>query len=424
MSGAARATGGFRPDLLKAVADLRPPIIRWPGGCFASLYRWKDGVGPQHKRVKYPKSMWDDLDVNSFGTDEFLALCRKVAAQPLIVVDIGMHDKPDKRGEYMREAAEWVEYCNAPATTTWGAARAANGHPEPYGVKFWEIDNEVWTLKPEQYTPIVRDFVAAMKKVDPSFIVGACGSGQLGGMWGDGDARVLADCAGIIDYLSVHHYEGAEHFADGPATEEKFLRGRGKMIAASANPKVKLYVSEWNAQSTDWRTGLYAGGILNTFERCGDIVGLAGPALFLRHVSAKGWDNAFINFDHRTWFPAPNYVVMKLWRDHFAPDRLELTGDAAGLNVMATRSADGKCIYLKIVNPTDQPATVKLEVQGGFVPVAAELKVVAGESLTARNTLETPNAIRPTDAKVALEGTTATFSLPRWSVGVLTVRSR
>ncbi len=91
------------------------------------------------------------------------------------------------------------------------------------------------------------------------------------------------------------------------------------MIAKSANPNVKLYMSEWNAQSTDWRTGLYAGGFLNAAERNGDVLGMAGPALFLRHVSARAWDNAFVNFDHRRWFPAPNYVVMKLWRGHYAP---------------------------------------------------------------------------------------------------------
>ena len=71
-----KATGGFRPDLLKAVADIKPPIIRWPGGCFASPYRWKDGIGPQHQRRVTRRELWDDLDINSLGTDEFIALCR------------------------------------------------------------------------------------------------------------------------------------------------------------------------------------------------------------------------------------------------------------------------------------------------------------------------------------------------------------
>ena len=77
MPDSSRATGGFRPDLLKAIEELRPPIIRWPGGSFVSKYRWKDGIGPQHKRGTYPEMMWDDQDTNSLGTDEFIALCRR-----------------------------------------------------------------------------------------------------------------------------------------------------------------------------------------------------------------------------------------------------------------------------------------------------------------------------------------------------------
>ena len=100
-------------------------------------------------------------------------------------------------------------------------------------------------------------------------------------------------------------------------------------------------MSEWNAQSTDWRTGLYAGGILNAFERSG-LVTMATPALFLRHVTAPAWDNAFINFDNRSWFPAPNYVVEKLYWDHFVPGLLKVDGEAPGLSVDAGKSSDGK----------------------------------------------------------------------------------
>ena len=133
MSEAARQCGGFRPDLLEAVAQLCPPVIRWPGGSFTSFYRWKDGIGPQYKRRPYPRPMWDDLDVNSLGTDEFIDLCRRVAAQPLVVVNIGVEDRPERRDQYCREACEWLEYCNGPAASTWGQVRAANGHPAPTG---------------------------------------------------------------------------------------------------------------------------------------------------------------------------------------------------------------------------------------------------------------------------------------------------
>ena len=419
MSESARRVGGFRPDLLKAIADLKPPVIRWPGGSFSAFYRWKDGIGPQHKRVIYPRRMWGDLDTNCFGTDEFVRMCRAVGAEPLIVVNIGMHDAREKRDEYCREACEWVEYCNGPARSKWGGVRAANGHPEPYGVKYWEIDNEVWRLSPDDYSSVVRQFVPAMKKVDRSIIVAACGSGQLGHNWGAGDIKVVAECAELIDYLSVHHYESPSRFAEGPAAAERFFRERGELIDRSRNRKVKLYVSEWNAQSTDWRTGLYCGGILNVFERCSDIVGMAAPALFLRHSSAQSWDNAFVNFDHRTWFGAPNYVVMKLWREHYAPNRLEIIGDAGDLNMVATRSADGRHVYLKVVNPAAHPVQVRVDVTGNFNVSTAEMEGVAPGDLSARNTLYSPDSVEVGQGKVRGEGGTFFFALGRWSVAVV-----
>ena len=129
-------TGGYRPDLLEAVEELRPPIIRWPGGCFASLYLWKDGIGPQHTRRRYSAYMWDDQDTNSYGTDEFLQMCEDIGAEPLICINTGILNSacgapaqwklsPDTQANYIQDALDWMEYCNGDAvTTTWGAVRA------------------------------------------------------------------------------------------------------------------------------------------------------------------------------------------------------------------------------------------------------------------------------------------------------------
>ncbi|UCE48795.1 MAG: DUF1080 domain-containing protein, partial [Phycisphaerales bacterium] len=114
--------GGFRPDLLKAIAELKPPVIRWPGGCFASSYQWKNGIGPQHERRPHPREIWDDLDVYSFGTDEFVAMCRRVGAEPLIVVNIGSRNwnVDADTHDYTRDILDWIEYCNGPADSKWG----------------------------------------------------------------------------------------------------------------------------------------------------------------------------------------------------------------------------------------------------------------------------------------------------------------
>jgi alpha-N-arabinofuranosidase len=420
-----REAGGFRPDLLDAVAQLRPPVIRWPGGCFASPYRWKSAIGPQSQRKIYPLSIWDDQDVNSFGVDEFVAMCQRIGAEPLIVVNIGTQvwNGDVDPEEFLQDVRDWIEYCNGPATSKWGQVRAANGHAEPYGVKYWEIDNETWHMGAESYAAAVKRFAPAMKLADPSLKLAACGSAGYGDdpnglAW---NRTLIEQCATMIDYLSIHHYENPDAFAQGPRKYEAFFEKTGQLIAASGNPHLKIYVSEWNAQSTDWRTGLYCGGLLNAFERCGGFLGMGGPALFLRHTSATDWDNAFINFDQRGWFAAPNYVVMKLWRDHYAPQRIALEGDTARLNAVATKSEDAQTCYLKAVNPSDAPQAVSLTVAGNFVLGAPRLQVVAPGSLQSRNTMEQPDVVRVEPGSVEVTGKLLQFTLPPLSAAVISI---
>ena len=413
---------GFRPDLLNAIADLRPPTIRYPGGCFASAYRWKDGIGPQEKRQAFPFTIWDDRDVNSFGTDEFVQLCRRVGSEPIIVINTGTPMWNVRRTpatadvDWLQEACDWLEYCNGPATSKWGAVRAANGHPAPYNVKYWEIDNEI-ELSAEEYIATLKKFVPALKAIDPSIKIIACGSWR-----GDRmrfDAPVINEAGHLFEYISFHQYDNPNVYADGPGRIENYFRQLKEVIDKSPNKHVKIYDSEWNAQSTDWRTGLYAGGLLNVFERCGDFVTMAAPALFLRHARATAWDNAFINFDNKSWYPAPNYVVMKLWRAHYAPIRIGLDGDAKGLNAIATKSEDGNTFYFKAVNPTNETRNVTLNVGSG--KASASMQLITATGLNDRNTFENPNAIAPKEVAVQRDGNTVKFELPAHSAGVVVV---
>ena len=129
-----------------------------------------------------------------------MSLCRRVGAEPVVVINTGAADKPAERPQYVQDARDFVEYCNAPATSKWGKVRAANGHPDPYGVKYWEIDNEIWSMKADDYVEVLRQFVPAMKQVDPSIKTIACGSGQLGGHWPEGDIAVIEKAADLVDY--------------------------------------------------------------------------------------------------------------------------------------------------------------------------------------------------------------------------------
>lgn len=427
MPDSSRATGGFRPDLLEKVADLKAPVIRWPGGCFASPYRWKDGIGPQSKRKVYPLEIWDDLDVNSFGTDEFLALCRKVGTEPILVINAGtpQWNQDATSYDFLQDALDWIEYCNGPADSKWGAIRAANGHPEPYNVKYWEIDNETWGLGAETYAAYVKRFAPALRAKDPSIQLIMCGSGGLGrdrnGLpW---NRTLIEQCADLVDYLSIHHYEDPNRFASGPEAFERFLGATGDLIKASRNPNLKIDVSEWNAQTIDWRTGLYAGGLLNAFERSGDVMAIGGPALFLRHVSATAWDNAFINFDHRGSFAAPNHVVMTLWRKYYQPHRIAAEGETGSLNGIATRSEDGRTVVYKCVNPTERAMAVALTLPAAFPPGPAATETVAAD-LEARNSLDHPEAIRPEPATAEVAGQEVRFTAPAHSAVCVSIRQR
>jgi len=247
-----------------------------------------------------------------------------------------------------------VRYCNAPATDEWGAKRAANGHPEPYNVKYWEIDNEMWEMGIDRYEKCVREFSEAMRAVDPSIKIIACGGFSE-------DEAFLNRSGAYFDYLSLHHYEGRNGYATGPVRLGEQYDRYARMIAACPNPNIRLFISEWNLQSIDWRTGLFAGGFLNTCE-ARNVVAMGAAALFIRRTDSPDWNNAFINFDYKDVFVAPNYQVTKLWYDHFSPYRLAYTGETGELSVLATLSENGREVIVKVVNPTEKP--YRLEISG------------------------------------------------------------
>ncbi len=406
MADSSHSNGGFRPDLTRAAAALHPSIIRWPSGSSADGYKWKDGIGPQSKRVgKSGRDEWDPL---AFGIDEFLAFARKVGAEPVVAIGVG--DNAD-HAPFLQDAVDLVAYCNGPRDSAWGKIRAQNGHPEPYRVKYWKIGYGLRLIPAGDYVNVLKQFVPALKKVDPAIRTIA----------GEGDLDVIRGAAEFVDYLSIPRYENSDHYAEGPAVAANFWKSLEAEIAQSKNPKLKLFVSsEWNERITDWRAGLYAGGILNAMERDA-AVGMATPTPWMRHVTADASDDALINFDQSSWFPAPSYVVMKLYREHFAPELLEIAGNAGDLNATATRTSDGERIYVKLVNPRDQEVSVEVALRGDFPLLAAGMQLVAPGSLSARNTMEQPAAVQAMPGKIERTGMTVRVRLPGWSVAVITL---
>src|SRR5512142_580145 len=128
---------GFRTDIIEALRRLKPPVIRWPGGCFADDYHWQDGIGPREKRPRRINIHWGDvIECNQFGTHEFAAFCRAVGAEPYFCGNVGSGSP--------REMRDWVEYCNFPGDSGWARTRAENGSPAPLAVRYWGVGNESW----------------------------------------------------------------------------------------------------------------------------------------------------------------------------------------------------------------------------------------------------------------------------------------
>jgi alpha-L-arabinofuranosidase len=412
MSASAIKIGGFRPDIYKAVEQLHPTCLRWPGGGYAAQYSWKWGVGPQENRTRWPHIMWMNYDQNSFGTDEFIQLCRQINSEPVIVIRIGFDRPESEHAAILQEACDWVAYCNEPVTGKWGRQRAANGHPEPYNVKYWEIDNEMWEFGIEAYEASVREFSTAMRKVDPTIKIIVCG-----GFGNTTDKEFLNRSGNYFDYVSLHHYEGENGYASGPARLAKQYEQYADMIAGCPNPNIKLFISEWNLNSIDWRTGLFAGGFLNMCEQH-PVVEMGAAALFIRRTDAPAWNNAFINFDYKGLFVAPNYLVTRLWYDNFSKYRLVYTGETGSMSINTTLSENGRNVIVKIVNPTENP--YDLTIEGDWKQLtSAGYEFIAPGSLKASNSMESPDAVSVKKMEITPVNNTIIMTIEPLSAGVL-----
>jgi len=205
-------THGLRADVIDACRTLGLPVVRWPGGNYASAYHWEDGIGPRDARPTRLELTWGGQDGmsmeedNRFGTDEFLAWCALTGAEPYL----------NNTCRSVEEAVRWLEYTNYAGRSHFADLRRKNGHPEPYGVSIWGIGNEAygpWQMGyrgPEQYAADAREHALFMRKVDPSVrLVGVgLGRGEAGEVW----TRALLRRAGsLLDYVSIHLYGASRH---------------------------------------------------------------------------------------------------------------------------------------------------------------------------------------------------------------------
>lgn len=424
MSADVRRNGMLRPDLLKALSDLHPSFIRWPGGSFASTYKWQDGIGPHASRTYHPNMIWGGYsDYYGFGTDEFMGLCRKIGAEPLIVLAA-----PGTKPEQVEYAMEWVRYLNDPPSTEWGQKRAANGHPEPYGVKLFQIDNEPMNngFTPESYAEIVNVYGSRLRELAPNARIVACGQKRSNDM--DWSEKVIDLAGENLDVLGCHNYEyEPQNFETGLRRIRDYLVKLRDYVHASKHPKIEVGVLEWSLQHTyDWRAGLHTAGSLMLYEELSPGLSMTCPALLMRNTTDDPKWTSFIYHDHVSWFPGSGYVVEKLFREHYAeeylaasrgtfrdrPDRAAFFDDISQMkpegwrpgtvDAIATASADGRRIVAKAVNYEGNRNTLLVRLQGSRVPAQATARVYAvSAGLRDTATLAQPNRIAPVEGTIA-----------------------
>jgi len=431
------AVDGVRADVFEKIQALRPAFIRWPGGNVAQDYHWMWGVGPRDERTTWINlAWWNEPEPSDFGTDEYLKFCRNLGTEPTLVVNV------EGRGATREEAAAWVEYVNGPATSTQGSRRAANGHPEPYGVKIWELGNEIyghWVRghsDAETYARNYNRYYAAMKAVDPSLKFIACGDNDLN--WN----RTLLQIAGPhIDYLAIHHYYGLREMRGDPLNlmahplfYERFYQQMQQLMKEIVpGREIKLVINEWNTslpvpRQHSMESALYGARLMNVFERSGEVVEMTSVSDLV-----NGWPGGVIQASRHGLFVTPTYHVNRLYGQRLGAERLatkvesptfdtSLEGKGITfLDAVASRSADGKQIFLKAVNTDPQRGlATEVSISGASVEPTAQVETLTADALEAANTFSQPDAVRVRQSQLQA-GASFMVELPKHSVSVITL---
>jgi alpha-N-arabinofuranosidase len=446
---------GWRSDVVEAVRQLRPPILRWPGGNFVSAYHWEDGVGPRDRRPTRHDPVWAALEPNDVGTDELMMLVRELGTEPYLSVNVGSGTA--------EEAAAWVEYCNGPPSSTYGAKRAANGHPEPYGVRYWSIGNETYGnwqyghVDAETYAHRFVDFSTAMHAIDPEIILVGVGAHEYEAPgWND---TVLSAVGHMMDYLSLHHYTPGEVPTDrelthaelypiivaAPERVEELLYEAEETIARNGlTGNVRIAFDEWNAwvfasyecgmeEPFLLRDGLYAAGVYNVLCRHAGQVTLANLAQLVNVLGA-------IYTTPTGLFTTPIYLANKLYLEHSGTVSLRTevespAFDVQGLGFMpprqgvhyidaaATMDEAAERLYLSVVNRHRQePCEVRIEVEGSTVGLEGAGHQLNGPSGLSGNSITNPDVVRIEPVEPFLAGNRFTYTFPAHSATVLELR--
>lgn len=425
--GGAGPNSSARYNVVEALSGLPVPLLRWPGGCYADHYHWRDGIGPAERR---PRRLGMSCgltveDDNSVGTHEFLRLCAELGAEPYLAGNVGTGSP--------QELCDWLEYCNATLDTTLTRERATNGQPTPFNVKIWGVGNENWgcggNFDAASYAREYRNFATMLRHVDPSAELVVCGEEED---WNVELLATLGDDVKLVDHLSIHKYWRS----GGPETSfgedeyyallaeardtERFIERTSEIILDSVGERKRIGIAldEWGAwhpearregpisrkptsyeQANTLRDALAASLALHGFHRQCDVLSMANLAQIVNVLQAP------IMTDGDQMWRTATYHALRMHAPHIGATALPtLTSSGSALadgspavTGTASNGPDGTTVSL--VNQLyDVAAEVRLLGVRGEA-VAAEL--LAADSPAAGNDSQSPDHLVPRSCHVS-----------------------
>ena len=444
-------TRGIRNDVVAALKKLNVPVVRWPGGCFADEYHWKDGIGPREKRPKMINTHWGGIvENNAFGTHEFLDFCEQVGCEPYICGNVGSGTP--------QEMMEWVEYMTSDADSPMANLRRQNGRKEPWKLKYFAVGNENWgcggNMRPEFYADNFRRYNTFVKNYPGNRVLRfACGPNGEDTNW----TEVLMAMAGRqMNGLSLHYYtiSSGNWGRKGPATgfteehwfgtlrqtlrmDEIISRHAAIMEKFDPQKRVGLIVDEWGDwfnvepgtnpgflfQQNTLRDALVAAINLDIFHQHCDRVMMANIAQMVNVLQAM------ILTDKEKMIVTPTYHVFEMYKVHqdatYLPVDVQTsdyrygTNSVPAVHASASRDKAGH-IHLSLVNLDPNHAQALTAKLAGATVKSATGRVLTASLMDAHNTFQNPDDVKPeTFTAFALKNDQFTVTLPAKSVVVL-----
>jgi alpha-N-arabinofuranosidase len=451
-------TKGYRNDVLAALKALKVPQLRWPGGCFADEYHWRDGIGPREKRPSMFNSHWGGVvENNHFGTHEFLDLCEMLDIAPYVCVNVGSGTP--------QEAMEWVEYMTSPADSPMANLRRANGRDQPWKVPFLAVGNESWgcggNMRAEFYADNYRRYNTFVKNYvrgpENRIFRVACGPNEDNYEWTE---TLMALAGRNMNGLALHYYtlpsgswrgskgvskgfDEAAWFATLKNTlrmEELVRKHSEIMDKHDPEKRVALVVDEWGTwydvepgsnpgflyQQNTLRDAIVAALNLHIFHAHADRVTMANIAQMINVLQAM------ILTDKERMLVTPTYHVFAMFQPHQdatslpldlkTPDYVLGEGKIPSVSASASRDAAG-AIHVSLANTNPNAAVTVSASLTGLTAKSVTGRILTASAMDAHNTFDAPRTLEPAAFDGAkLTGGTLTINLPAKSEVVLEIK--